>query len=283
MKLTKSWFFATAAVLCLAAWTVLAADARAIEEQSERLAAVLDESQIRRIGDNVGMFKTAGLSYQPSLVVPVEGVVACKDKKQLRILLGMYTFDANYALLFGKKQEFAATEELRRDVPDRLNLRGKLKFTTFTPDELKKVLDSPDDPANRDIYVKNASANIHDMLEASKSDREIAGLFLDFSYGAVLQSLYVSSKLALAAGPGEKLVALFNEQAARLDKFDQIVSAYADTPDLESLADRSQRERVLKPVAEVLKTKKGNLAEADVVRILTLVEPERSKVVGKCQ
>jgi hypothetical protein len=129
----------------------------------------------------------------------------------------------------------------------------------------------------------NASTNIHDMLEASKSDREIAGLFLDFSYGAVLQSLYVSSKLALAAGPGEKLVALFNEQAARLDKSDQIVSAYADTPDLESLADRSQRERVLKPVAEVLKTEKGNLAEADVVKILTLVEPERSKVVGKCQ
>jgi hypothetical protein len=282
MKPGKSRFVAMAALLCMAGWTVVAGDANGLEEQSEKLAAVLNEGQIRQIGDNVGMFKKAGLSYQSSLVVPVEGVVACKDKKQLRILLGMYTFDANYALLFGKKQEFAATEGLRRDIPDRLNLRGKVKFTTFTPDELKKVLDNPDDPGNRDIYVKNASANIHDMVEASKSDREIADLFLDFSYGAVLQSLYVSSRLALGAGPGEQLVAIFNEQAARLDKFEEILAAYAENPDLETRADRSQRERVLQPVAEVLKTKKGNLAEADVVKILSLVEPERSKLVGKC-
>ena len=284
MKLAKSWFVIMVAVLCLTAGTVLAADkAQVLKQASEKLEAALNESQIREMGDHVGLFKKAGLSYQPSLVAPVEGVVGCKDNEQLRILLGMYTFDTNYALLFGKKREFAAANGLRNDIPDRLNLRGKLKFKTFTPEELKKILDNPDDPANRDLYVKYASANIHDMLEASKSDQEILRLFLDLGYGAMVQGLYVASKLALAAGTGPKLVDLFNEQAARLDKFDQALLAYSGNPELDTLAQRTQRERVLKPVADILKAKKGNLAEADVGKILLLIEPERSKFVGKCK
>jgi hypothetical protein len=286
MKLAKSWFVIISAFLCLTAGTVLAADkAQELKQESKKLEAVVNESQMWETADRVEveLFKKAGLSYQPSLVVPVEGVVGCKDNEQLRILTGMYTFDANYALLFGKKQEFAAANGLRNDVPDRLNLRDKLKFKTFTPDELKKVLDNPDDPANRDLYVKYAAANFHDMLEASKSDPEMLALFLDAGYGAIVEGLYVSSKLALAAGTGEKLVALFNEQAVRLDKLHQALVAYAGDPELDALAKRAQRERVLRPVSEILKSKKGNLAEADVTKILSLIEPERSKVVGKCK
>ena len=284
MKFAKPCFFIIAAVLSLTAGTVLAADkAQVLKQQSEKLEAVANESQIREMADKVGLFKKAGLSYQPSLVVPVEGVVGCKDNEELRILMGMYTFDANYALLFGKKQQFAAANELRNDMLDRLNLRGKFKMKTFTPEELKKVLDNPDDPANRDLYVKYVSANFHDMLEGSKSDQEILQLFLDFSYGGVVQSLYVACKLALAAGTGPKLVALFNEQAARLDMLHQALEAYAGNPELDALTERSQRERVLRPVSEILKTKKGNLAEADVMKILSLIEPVRSKVVGICK
>jgi hypothetical protein len=231
----------------------------------------------------VELFKKAGLSYQPSLVVPVEGIVSCKDNEQLRILSGMYAFDANYALLFGKKQEFGAANGMRAEIPDRLNLRGKLKFKTFTPDELKKVLDNPDDPSNRDLYVKYAAANLHDMLEASKSDREALVLFLDSSYGAALQCLYVSCKLALAAGTGEKLVAFFNALAARLDKLDQALAVYVGNPGLAAITKCSQREALLKPVAHLLHARKGNLAEPQVTMILSWVEPERSKVVGKCE
>ncbi len=283
MKLAKWWFVIMAAVLCLTAGTVLAADkAQVLKQGSEKLEAVANERQLSETLDKVGLFKKAGLSYQPSLVVPVEGVVGCKDNAQLRILVGMYTFDANYALLFGKKQEFAAANGLRNDIPDRLNLRGKLKFNTFTPAELKKILANPDDPASRGLFVKYASASIHDMLKASKSDQQIMELLVDSSYGAIVQSLYVACKLALAAGTGEKLVGLFNEQAARLDKLDQALAAYAEDPELDALAQRSQRQSVLKPVGGILKNKKGNLAKADVEKILSLIEPERRKVVGKC-
>ncbi len=284
MKPAELGFVIMAPVLCLTAGVALAADkAQVLKQAPEKLESVLNESQLRETVDKVGLFKKAGLSYQPSLVVPVEGVVGCKNKEQLRILLGMYTFDTNYALLFGKKQEAAAANSLLSDIPDRLNLRGKLKFKTFTPEELKKVLDSPDDPTNRTLYVRYAAANIHDMLEASKSDQEMLPLFLDVAYGGVVESLYVACKLALAAGTGQKLVAVFNEEAARLDKLDQALEAYAEDPELDALVKRAQREPVLRPVAEILKTKKGNLTKADVVKILSLLEPQRSKVVGKCE
>jgi len=265
-------------------WTALAADkAQVLQQAYEKIEILASESSVREMMDNVGLFKKAGLSYQPSLVVPVEGVVDCKDDEQLRMLAGMFTFDANYALLFGRKQEFAAANELRNDIPDRLNLRGKLKLRTFTPDDLKKVLENPDDPASRDLYVTYAIAAIHDMVEASKTDEEILDLFLDFAYGAIMHGLYVACKLALAAGTGENLVALFNEQAVRVDKVSQALLAYAADPELEALVESSQRESVFKPVAEILKAKKGNLAEADVMNILSLIEPEHSKVVAKCK
>jgi len=284
MKLAKWWFVIVAAVLCLAAGTALAADkAEALQQASEKLESVANESQLREMADKVGLFKDAGLSYQPSLVVPVEGVVGCKDNEQLRILMGMYTFDANYALLFGKKQAFAAAYEQINGIPGRLNLRGRLKFKIFTPDELKQVLDNPDDPANHVRYIKYTAANYHDMVEASNSDREILALLLDAGYGAAIEGLFVSSKLALAAGTGPKLVALFNEQAARLDRVYQAMEAYAGDPELLALTKRSQHEPLLKSAIEILKTKKGNLAEADVVKILSLIEPVRSEVVSKCE
>lgn len=284
MKLRKSWVAIMAAVLCLTAGTILAADkAQVLKQAFDKLDPVLNESQLKDMADKVGLFKKAGLSYQPSLIVPVEGVVACKNKEQLRILMGMYTFDTNYALLFGRKKEFAAANGLRDDIPARLNLKGKWKLRTFTPDEIEKVLANPDDPASRALFAKYAAASAHDMIEAARSDQEMLALYLDLGYGAIVQSLYVASKLALAAGTGPNLVALFNEQAARVNRVSQALAAYAGNPELDAFVKRAQRERVLKPVAGILKAKNGNLARADVEKILSLVGPERGKIVGKCE
>ena len=69
----------------------------------------------------------------------------------------------------------------------------------------------------------------------------------------------------------------------RFDKVQQALEAYAGNPELDALANRSERAPVMKFVTEILKAKKGNLEEADVNKILSLIEPERSKVVGKCK
>lgn len=287
MKVGKMWFVSVAAVLCLfmTAGTVLAKEkAVVLREQTENLLkSLVTESRMKGAAENVNLFKKAGLSYQPSLVVPLQGVMECKDKEQLRVLMGMYNFDANYALLFGRKQEFAKAYELRNGIPGRLNLIGKFTFKRFTPEEIQKVLNNPDDPANRSLYTKYIAANMHDMLEAAKTDPEMLDLFLDFSYGAVIEGVYVVCKLSLAAGTGEKLVPVFNDQTARLDMLWQALEAYEADPELDALVERSQRERIIKPVAEILRTNKGNLKETDVKQILSIIEPERNKVTLKCE
>ncbi|MDD5206106.1 MAG: hypothetical protein PHS17_11835 [Desulfobacterales bacterium] len=286
MKLCKTWLFMMVAVLCLclAPGTAPAADrAQVLKQGAEKLKALFGESEGKALMQNVDLFKQAGLSYQPSLVLPVEGLIGCKDKEQLRILLGMYAFDANYALLFGKKQEFGAANTLVvKSIPERLNMGSKLKFKSFTQDELKKIADNPNDPANRDLYIKYVIANFHDLFQAAESDQEIMATMVDALYGSIVQCLYVSSRLALAAGTGEKLVDLFNDQAKRLDKFQQVLEAYAGDPELAGLVERPERQPVIRPVFELLKAKKGNLSEAYVKKILSSIEPERGKVAEKC-
>jgi hypothetical protein len=287
MNIGKTWLAATAVVLglFLTPGTGLAADkAQVLREQSEKLLkSLVTEAKMKAAVENVNLYRQAGLSYQPSLVVPLQGVIECKDKQQLQVLMGLYNFDANYALLFGRKQAFAKTYELRNNIPGRLNLLGKFKLKRFTSEEIEKILNNPDDTANHGLYAKYVAANLHDMLEAAKTDPEMLDLFVDFGYGTVIEGLYVACKLSLAAGTGEKLVALFNDQAARLDMLWQGVAAFAADPELDALAERPQRESIIKPVIEILKTKKGNLAEADVKKILSIVEPERNKAAVKCK
>ena len=287
MNCGKTWLVIMAAALCLltTVGAVSAADkAQVLKQQTEKLLETLaTDIKNKETVENVNVLKQAGLSYQPSLVVPVEGVIECKDQEQLRVLMGMYNFDANYALLFGRKQEFASAYELRNDIPGRLNLMGRFKFQTFTSDEIKNVLDNPNDPGNRDLFAKYVSTNVRDMLQAAMNDPEMLDLLLDFVYGTAIEGAYVSCKLALAAGVGEKLIPLFNEQAARLDKMWQALSAYAEDPELDALVERSQREPIMKPIIEIMKAKKGNLEEADVKEILSIIEPERNKVALKCK
>ncbi|MFZ5584710.1 MAG: hypothetical protein ACOZHQ_02145 [Thermodesulfobacteriota bacterium] len=274
-----------ALILALAAGAALAADkAQVLKEGAEKMEALICEAEGYAMAKKVGLFKEAGLAYQPSLTVPVTGVIACKNKEQLRILFGMYTFDSNYALLFGKKKEFAAAQALlRKDIPEKLKLADKLKVKGMTADELKKVAEAPDDPANRELFLKYAMANIHDLIAKSAKDPAVMDLMVDSFYGAAIQGLYVSCKLALGAGVGEKLVALFNEQASRLDKANQLVEAYAGDKELAALVEKDERQPVLKPILALLKEKKGNLAEADVKKILALIEPERKALVKACK
>lgn len=287
MKRGKVWSYMVVAVLSLSlpAGMALAADkSQGLKKRVEKLGALVGESECKAFMQNVALFKQAGLSYQPSLVVPVEEVIGCKDKEALRILMGMYIFDANYALLFGKKKEYEATDALlRRDIPERLNLGGKLKIQTLSPDERRKIAEDPNDPANREVFTKYVVANTRSILQEAQSDQEIMVLMVDSLYGSVIQSLYVACKLALAAGTGDKLMALFNEQARRVDRTQRALDVFADDPYMAGLVGHAERAPVLKPVFDLLTHMKGNLTEGYVKVILARVEPERSKVVVTCK
>ncbi|MFH1057740.1 MAG: hypothetical protein V1797_03540 [Pseudomonadota bacterium] len=286
MRMRKSVLSLLAAlVLVLAAGAALAADkAQVLKDGADKMEALICEAEGFAMTKKVELFKEAGLAYQASLTVPVKGVIACKSKEQLRMLFGMYSFDANYALLFGKKKEFAAAQAMvRKEIPEKLKLAGKMKVKGMTPDELKKVAEDPTSPANRELFMKYVIANIHDFIAQSAKDPAMMDLMVDSFYGAAIHGLYVSCKLALGAGVGDKLVVVFNEQASRLDKANQLVEAYAGNKELMALVEKDQRQKVLGPALALLKEKKGNLSEADVKKILALIEPEHAALIKACK
>lgn len=271
--------------LTLSAGAALAADkAQVLKDGADKMESLICEAEGAAMTKKVGLFKEAGLAYQPSLTVPVTGVIACKKAEQLRVLYGMYAFDANYALLFGKKKEFLGAQALvRKEIPEKLKLAGKLKVKGMTAEELKKVAEDPASPASRELYMKYVLANIHEFIAMSAKDPAVMDLMVDSFYGAAVQGLYVSCKLALGSGGGEKLVALFNEQATRLDKANQLIEAYAGNKELLAMVEKDQRQKVLGPALALLKEKQGNLSEADVKKLLALVEPERKALVKACK
>ena len=78
-------------------------------------------------------------------------------------------------------------------------------------------------------------------------------------------------------------MALFNDQARRVDKTLRALDVFADDPYLAGLVGHAEREPVLKPVFDLLSHMRGNLTEGYVKAILARVEPERSKVIARCK
>lgn len=281
----KTLCLAAAMVLCLAGGAAQAADqAQVLQAGAEKLGAVFGGDELRAVLQEVSLFKQAGLSYQPSLVAPRKGLVACKNPRQLGMLMGLYGFDSNYALLFGRKKEFVATNQLMyKDIAERLKITGKVKLQAFSPQDLQKLAANPDDPANRELFIKHQAANLHAYTQLARADASFAGIMVDLSYGAVIEGLYVACKLGLDVKGGDKLVALFNEQAKRLDKMRQVLEVYAGDPELAAMLDAGRRQAVLTPALEVLKARSGRLDKGDLKKLLALVEPGRRELVRKCR
>ena len=282
--LLKITVLALALGLLLGAPATAADKAKVLKEAAGKIEALIGGPEGQLMMQNVGMFKKAGLSHQKSLTVPLENLLTCKNSEDLRMLFGMYVFDSNYALAFGKRDEFGLLEQLiRNDLFMRLKLDGKIRMGAMTMDELKKVADDPENPANRELFAKRAMENLRAWVAKAGTDEEVTEFLVEASYGAVVEGIFVVCKLAEGAGPGDKLVPLFNEQAKRLDRVYQLLEAYAASKELSELLELDQRKPILKPIVSLITERKGKLAMADVKQILSVIEPHRAEIVKKCK
>jgi len=228
-------------------------------------------------------FKKAGLSYHKELTVPIEGMLKCKSPEQLRLLLGAHQFDSTYAMIFGRKLEILAVKQyMETDLTDALKLRGKVRQFRLNPVEIKEITDYPNSFVANGIIIRNTLTNIELWIRAAQTDPEVMQVLVDGLYGAVIQGLYVSCKLGLAAGPTEKLVEVFNEQNRRVQMANEAIAAFAGEPSLAEMVNAGPRQKFIKDVQGVLADKGGKLSEADLKQILALVEPERAQFVQPC-
>jgi hypothetical protein len=286
MRFGKRWAFMVLAVLSvfLVAGVAPAADrAEVLKRTADKLAALYGDMDIRSMMENVELFKKAGLSYQDSLIAQSEGVIECKNKTQIQTLLGSYLFKLSYAMLFGKLKEATETNAVVGDIIKRLKLDEKVKIKILSADDLKRISENPTDPANREIFIKYMTSNMNGLITAAQSDPDVLEIATNAVMGATFTSFYVACELGLAAGSGEKLVALFNEQSSCLSRAQQVIQTLVQDPELAEFAKSSMRADNLRSYLGVVNAKKGNLDESDLRKILSRVRPTYKYFFEKCK
>lgn len=271
--------------LLLATMPLLAAKPNPnLEKAAKTFLEVMGGEEGFALMKDVAILKKAGLSYQPELVVPVAGVIDCKSKEQLRMLMGMYTFDANYAGVFGNKKQFLASRKVMYEgIVEKLDMPALRKIRALTPARLKKVAENPDQPANREALLANWRDQIDKQVKMAAKDPELMDVYVDGWYGAAVECLYLSCKLASASGMGDAMIALFNYNSKKLSKIEKMLEAFAGDKELAALVEHGERKQLIDPVLKILKDKKGKLSKEDVTKILALVEPVRAPLVKLCK
>lgn len=286
MKGARRWISVVVAVIVVFGFScpLMALDAD-VKLAVQKLREAAGDGKWAELAKANVLFKESGLTYQESLRAPQEGVIDCKDRRdQLQVLVGIYMFDVQYAAVFGKRD--AAAETLRfvqKDVMERLELRPKIKIEFVDPAVEKRYFEGdPANMANREALFAQIQANFDAMIKAAENDPELLDYLVDQFFGVAVEFTYLSSKLALGAPGGEKLIPLFNMATARIDTVLPVLDALQSRK-LQALMHRTERSLFLNAVKTIIAKKGGNLDATDLRNILILVEPVRNSYVAKCK
>ena len=274
-----------ATLLLLSVGTV----AKAAEDNSAKINQYVDQlleivPKDFELLRNINLIKDADLTYQQSLTVQVSDLLDCKSKDELRLLLGLYLFDTNYAMIFNKRKEFQQSWESGfQKTMEKLALYGEAGVAMLPAADLKEILENPTDLRLRNILIDDVKRQVAAILRQAKKKPEFLEVVVDEFYGVMLEGLYVVCKLSLNEDLSDKqMVALFNWLQQYLEAYARMVDVFAGDDYFEGMIKKSQREEVLNPIHAILKANKGKLSVENVKRILSIIEPIRKPVVQKC-
>ncbi len=265
------------------------APVRAQENQAAKINQYVDRfSEMipddTELMNKVRLIKDADLTYQNSLTAPVSDLLDCKSKEELRLLLGIYIFDTNYAMVFDKRKEVQDAWELGfRKTMEQLALHGEFGVAMLPGADLKEMLENPMNQELRSVLVEDVLRQVRAILKRAREKPEFLEVVVDEFYGTILEGIYVVCKLSLNENlGGRKMVALFNGLQESLEGFAKVENIFAGDEYFEKMFEKGEREEVLVPIITLLKTNKGKLGVEDVEKILSIVEPIRNRVVRKC-
>lgn len=281
MKTLKT--LALAAALLLVAAPAQSAEDN-LKQASQKLMSSYGQGKLAEMIKAMDALKKAGLSYQPSITVPLKGVVECKDPEALRALHGMYWFDQNYAALYGKKQTYL---DIQNIIDGQIHKRQKIadKEPTVAPmnaNLVRQYLENPGDAAKRDAMLQAMNKRAEEYYKAAASNPEVMHHEIDVLYGMLIEGMYVVFSLAQDEKLGPDMVALFNQQAKDIDRFDLVYHSFKD-PVLFKMMHVVERDGLLHTVRDLIITKKGNLTTEDVKNMLAAIRPVRDGFAKPCK
>lgn len=276
-----------AAVLTAAVTLAAAAHAADPAETLRKASAVFKQQygsgQYAESMKQLNIIKEAGLSYQNQLAIPLKGSLACKDKAQLRVLIGMIAFDSHYAMIFGKKKEYFDTlQYIKSDLMPRLKELDQLNISAIVEDNSRIIADGFTSVENLQKYRESYQQQFDLLAEKVASSPDTMVLLVDGWYGAVLESLHVACTLSRNEKWGDSLSKLFADQFQRLVKVDKVLSLLKYTR-YESLVHQPERSRTLAAIRAQYEKKKGQLDRNDIGMILEQVKAARAEYIKPCR
>lgn len=271
-----------ALVACLSFPAVAQAEHADIIRAAETFQKMVKEGRTENLMTRIELYSMAGLSYQSSLIVPLENTLRCKDEEQLRVMAGMYIFDMNYALAFGNVRAAVANQRFYKEtLMPRLPVAEKVESTPANPNLVKKLLEDPNNPELRARVIAQATRNTMQTAEAS-TDEEVMDYVVDAFYGSLIEGLYVACTLAKTEEITPEIMDLFLGQLERFQLFDELFKTFKDDSSLEMI-EFAERDGTLQTVRSILQESKGRLSQADIEKLLALVKPIRAEHAATCK
>lgn len=249
---------------------------------AQTLKQMVEKGRTETLMTEIDLFAFAGLSYQPGLTLPMEGALDCKSDEQVRMMSGMYQFDMNYALAFGRAKAALKTQKFyRSEVLPRLGIDGKVELNPVNGTLVKRLLEDPNNPEVRAKLINQTNKNMLRVAEQS-SDEEVMEFVVDSFYGALVQGLYVACTLAKDAEMSPEMVELFMGQFERFQLFNELFQQFEDEAG-KRLINFADREGMLHTVMDRIAATRGSLTPADIDAFLALVGPRRAPLLKTCQ
>ena len=229
--------------------------------------------------------KEAGGSYQQDLTYPLDAKFQ-DFPEAMRILIGVYQFDALYAAAFGKRQEVARFLKAQEKQILELNLKGRVDVAALFPPELNWMLREPDKVDFKDIVAAYAD----NLSRYEKLAEDPVGLDLigDALYGFVVEGLYVSGQSVLQAGSDPQMMRVINGMSPSLEALTRLYEGLERNKDYAALLDpdqimdnldQSARRGWVKELANMIAQKGGSLSGNELAAIAAFAVDQR-KTIG---
>ncbi len=276
MKTTFAFIFA---ITLLAAPAVQSAEYQSdLSYISNQIISRIDDGDITQIMQQLDLYRQAGLSYQSNLTVPM--YIKDKDKDELAVLMGMFSFDANYAMVFGRMPESLDIRMfIRNTLLPRMDQDSKADFTLPRQDLIERLLRDPRDEQARKQINEHVASQIKLNAKLAENDVQIMKMIIHSYYGAIIQGLYVAASMSMNMPVTPEINDLFQYQLIRLQSLDELINNLEHS-ELREVLGQEKICSIIDPIIELLQASRGKLTSELIKDINDIAVQARSEYVN---
>jgi hypothetical protein len=256
-------------VLCALGVQPLAAagpsKAEVLVAASAEAEKIFSRPAVKDLYTKLDAMKEVGLFYDASLTVPHNLPFAKMSKQDVCTYWGMLAIDVSYALLFNKNIEAILRTAAEAD--------ESIGWDSRKVSELTLSL-------KREEKVSQAIAFNKAVARMAATNPDAAEFLVNALYGSALELFYIFAKLGIASGITTDYLRFVNDHLLQLQMTKEITGLYTAHPELAQLFDTKAKQATMDALIGVLTASKGQLKEADLQRILSIVQAVRDPILA---